>query len=157
MRPTDGFLLDANLLVLLVVGLTSEALISRHKRTVERAFTVHHFRLLRNYLAGAPCTVLPNIVTEATNHLRQHKEPERTALMRTLAELLRGVHEVYLSSSDATVDTDFARLGLTDAAILQSAGRKCIVTVDAPLYVAASNRGLDVVNFVHLQAEAGLL
>jgi hypothetical protein len=51
MPPSGVLFHDANLLVLLVVGLASPEYIPRHKRL--RAFAPENFELLRNILAAA--------------------------------------------------------------------------------------------------------
>jgi hypothetical protein len=66
MRKTIA--LDANLLVLLVVGLAEPRYIPLHKRL--KAFTVDDFKLLTKMIAAsAGMAVAPNALSEASNLL----------------------------------------------------------------------------------------
>ena len=49
--PADAIILDANLLVLFVVGAASPSYIAKHKRT--RAYTIRDFELLKDILSRA--------------------------------------------------------------------------------------------------------
>lgn len=80
-------ILDTQLLVLLVVGLTSPKIISKHKNLT--AFDESDYELLRAMLGTDPNIVLlPNIVTESSNLLRQHRDSERTRIMTIFQELI---------------------------------------------------------------------
>ena len=68
--------LDANLLVLLIVGLTDRRLIASHKRLKE--YTVDDFDLLERLIsASAGIAVTPNVLSEASNLTRQIGGPAR--------------------------------------------------------------------------------
>ena len=151
MNAKRHVLIDANLLVLLVVGIADISLISRHKRT--RAFLDKDFSLLLQILSGfKTILVTPTVMTEASNLLGQATGPDRDLVMSTLATLISKFEEEYIRSIDATHQSDFLRLGLTDAVILRSAGAvDCIITADLDLYLALSKAGHNVVNFNHVR------
>lgn len=69
-----GCFLDANLLVLLVVGATGWELIRRHRRL--QAFDALDYELLVGLLGNfQQVLVTPNILTETSSLLGQHGEP----------------------------------------------------------------------------------
>ena len=145
-----GYFLDSNLLVLLVVGSESRHLISRHRRLEH--YSAEDYDILLELLQGADhLFVTPNTLTEASNLIRQHGEPERSILMRRLQFLIHGSREIVVPSVDASSHEKFERLGLTDAALLEIASTDTpLLTVDFDLYLAALESGEErAVNFTH--------
>ena len=146
--PWSGFFIDANLLVLLVVGNLNTNIIARHRRLVD--YTATDYETLLGLLGRANrIFVTPNTLTEASNLLRQHREPERSRLMDRLAYLIEESDEVVVVSAQAAANPHFAPLGLADAALLESISPQTpLLTVDRDLYVAALAKGGNVaVNF----------
>ena len=146
----DGYILDANLMVLLVVGSESRDLISRHRRLEH--YSAEDYDILLELLEAADqLFVTPNTLTEASNLIRQRGEPERSILTRKLQFLIHGSREIIVASVDASSHETFARLGLTDAALLQVATSDTpILTADFDLYLAALESGEErAVNFTH--------
>ena len=79
----EGYFLDTNLLVLLVVGSESRELISKHRRLEH--YSAEDFDILCEFLENAnQLYVTPNTLTETSNLVGQHGEPERSLLMRRL-------------------------------------------------------------------------
>ena len=147
-----GLYIDANLLVLLVVGGVGRELIAKHRRLHE--YTVEDYETLLD-LVGRFDRVLvtPNTLTETSNLLGQHGEPERSRLFDRLRFIIEGSEEVVVASVEASGNSAFRRLGLTDAALLEVVTKETpLVTVDFDLYMAACGKGEDtVVNFRHLR------
>lgn len=146
----DGYILDSNLLVLLVVGSESRDLISRHRRLEH--YSAEDYDILLELLKDADqLLVTPNTLTEASNLIRQRGEPERSLLMRRLQFLIHGSKEIVVASVDASSHEKFERLGLTDAALLEIACSDTpLLTVDFDLYLAALESGEErAVNFTH--------
>ena len=151
---SSGLFVDANLLVLFVVGNVDEDLISKHRRL--REYTSDDYGVLVTALDPYDrILVTPNTLTEASNLLAQHGEPERTRLLEGLSILIEETEEIVVASIEASTDTEFERLGLTDSVLLQAATPETpVLTVDFPLYDAISQRNVDaVVNFRHLAAQ----
>ena len=77
-----GVFVDAMLLVLLVVGITDPRLIAKHRRL--RTFVPDDYeRLAAMVSRPARVLVTPNTLTEASNLLAQHGEPERSQFFDT--------------------------------------------------------------------------
>lgn len=150
-------LIDANLLLLLVVGLKDPALIARHKRT--SAFIEEDFHLLERVLDGyEQVTVTPNILTECSNLLGHESEPLGEQLMTILGSLVSSVDERYVASADATQVPEFRRLGLSDAAAIDIVGPDShLLTADLALYLAAATKSPgNAFNFTHMRNLGGV-
>lgn len=150
--PPVGYFIDANLLVLLVVGRVGEEFITKHSRLQQ--FVVEDYRILRNLLDRVEQVfVTPNTLTETSNLLAQHGEPERSRFFDQLRFTIEKSREIQVVSEVASQNREFRRLGLTDAALLEVAtGETPLLTVDLDLYLAAlaKDRGT-AVNFRHIQ------
>ena len=132
-----GFFIDANLLVLLVVGSIDERIIARHRRLLDYTPT-DYYNLLALLGRVNRIFVTPNTLTEVSNLLRQHREPEHSRLMARFSILINDSDEIVIASAQAAANPHFAQLGLTDAALLESISPQTpLLTVDQDLYVAA--------------------
>ena len=143
--------IDTNLLVLLVVGETDRALISKHRRT--RAYRVEDYELLVRLIneTDRQVFVTPNTLTEASNLLAQHGEPERSRMFGVLQVLIETTEEKVVESKVAGRNSNFRRLGLTDAALLEIvSASNPLITTDLDLYLAASAKEAGAAyNFTH--------
>ena len=123
---------------------------AKHRRT--RRFTVEDYeRLIRATSPVGELRVTPNTLTEASNLLGQHGEPQRSQLLLTLRALIERSPETVVPSADAARHVAFPRLGLTDAALLEAVSTDApLLTVDFDLYVAALESGEEsAINFNH--------
>lgn len=149
MAPT-GYFIDSNLLVLCVAGYVNRSLIGRHRRL--SSYSVGDYDRLRGMLASVRRTcVTPNTLTETSNLLAQHREPERTDLLQGLQMLIDSSDEVVIASAQATRNDSYARLGLADAALLEAISADTpVITVDLALYLEALRKDPNAaVNFAH--------
>ena len=148
-----GIFIDANLLVLLVVGATDQALIAKHRRL--RTFMVEDYgRLVKLIEQAGQVFLTPNTLTEASNLLAQHPNPERSRFFEVLRRIIGKSEEIIVESKTASRNNAFVRLGLTDAALLEVISEETpLVTVDLDLFVAAFAEGkVAALNFTHVQA-----
>ena len=145
--------IDANLLVLLVVGETDKRLISKHRRLSD--FQEEDYeRLTRLINQIDQVLVTPNTLTEASNLLAQHKEPERSRFFDVLRILIEKYEEIVVASKTASHNSEFNRLGLTDSVLLEAiSNSNPLITVDLKLYLAAISRSEEsAFNFRHFQS-----
>ncbi len=150
--PPIGFFVDTNLLVLYVAGREDRALISRHRRLDE--YSAEDYDVLLDLLALVERVfVTPNTLTETSNLLAQHGEPERSRLLRRLRSIIQDSEEIVVASAVASANDSFERLGLADAALLEVATSETpLVTVDVSLYLAVLEKNQDAaVNFKELR------
>lgn len=151
MRPS-GFFIDANLFVLLVVGSVGTGMIAKHRRL--RGYSEEDYETLISLLDRVDRVfVTPNTLTETSNLLAQHADPERSRFFQKLQFVIHESEEVVVASAAASSNSEFKRLGLTDAALLEVASEETpLVTVDVDLYLAALAKGKETaVNFTHLR------
>ena len=162
--PT-GWFIDANLLVLLVVGVTDPRIIRKHRRL--KAYSEDDYKRLLDKLASAMSSsdptgstgagvvlVTPNTLTEASNLLAYHQEPERSRLFDTLRILIENNKEVVVKSVTAARAPTFMKLGLTDTVLLEVVSPETpLLTVDLDLYHAVAKRNHRAAeNFTHLRS-----
>ena len=140
--------LDTNLLVLLVVGLTAPRYISVHKK-LNPTYGVADYQLLTGLIAAsAGVVVTPNVLSEASNLLRQINEPAKTQIALAFREVISRTEEIYVTSADAASRKEFVRLGLSDSSLLEISKRNIVIlSVDLDLYLAARAAGYDALNF----------
>lgn len=145
------YLLDSNLLVLLIVGKTSRKLIAKHKKT--RAYQEQDYDLLLELLAEArEVIVTPNVLAETSNLLGDIADPLRSDLFSTFRDLIGATREVHVQGVVAASHKHFVRLGLTDAALLSLPEPSTILlTADFALYDAACRSGRPAENFNHIR------
>ena len=150
--PGSGLFVDANLLVLLVVGWTGRDLIGKHRRL--RDYRAEDYDILLDLIGRfEKVFVTPNTLTEASNLLAQHRDPEKTLFFDTLRFIIQETEEVVIASAVASNNPTFGRLGLTDAVLMEAISETTpLLTVDLDLYLAALNEGQKTaVNFNHLR------
>jgi predicted nucleic acid-binding protein len=147
-----GLLIDTNLLVLLVVGTAAKEYIAKHKKLTE--FTVEDYDLLVKIIARASeVLVTPNTLTETSNLAAYIGEPARSKVLDVLRTVSTDSQERYVPSRAAARRSEFIRLGLADAALLEAtaAEKATLLTADFNLYHAALAKGGDALNFNHLR------
>ena len=149
-------IIDANLLLLWIVGQASRGYIENRAHKKLKAYTIEDFDLLSEFLSKASRVILtPNTLTELSNHADWISEPaksEISEIVRSLAQAPKGVEELTVPSAIATTRPEFSRLGLTDSVLLELAsGALEILTADNHLYLAAMQAGYPAVNFHHLR------
>ena len=149
--PARRIVIDANLLVLFIVGRTGRQLIGKHRRLREFS-TDDYDRLIRVINGVERVIVTPNTLTEASNLLFQHQDPERSQFLEMLRSVVENSEEITVASVDARNSGAFRRLGLTDAVLLEVISAEApLITVDLNLFVAASTQQPNAaVNFRHL-------
>lgn len=147
-------ILDANLLLLLVVGSASREYISKHKRL--KAYSETDFDILVELISSAPnIFVTPNTLTETSNLIGYIAEPARTKIFKVFCDYVQSADEHYCESRQAITRKEFIRLGLTDSVLLhETTDSFMLLTADLDLYLAAAREGYPVQNFNHLRDEA---
>ena len=132
------------------MGSAGRDLIAKHRRL--REYTAEDYDLLLNLLANPDRVfVTPNTLTETSNLLAQHGEPERSSFFDRLRYIIHESEEFVVTSAEASDNSAFNRLGLTDAALLEMVTDETpVLTVDLDLYLAALEKSDHAaVNFTH--------
>jgi hypothetical protein len=146
----NGVLVDANLLVLWLVGRVNPRRICQFKRT--QSYDEHDFYALSEILAQFPRKLTtPGIWTEVSN-LTDLAGDELMSVRRLIREDLQVVEEHHVESFRAANHPVFTRLGLTDAAICEYSREPMLVlTDDLDLYVALRDQEVDSFKFSWLR------
>ena len=147
-----GFLIDANLLVLLVVGRMQTGLINRHRRLKE--FSESDYDALVSLLnVNSKIFVTPNTLTETSNLLAYGPAHLNSRLYAMLKSMIEESEEIVVLSKDASKVPEFSWLGLTDAVLVELASRETpLITVDLRLWHAVASRDPDAaINFNSLR------
>ncbi|MBK1670922.1 hypothetical protein CKO28_23195 [Rhodovibrio sodomensis] len=143
-------MLDANLLLLLVIGETDESEIDHKKRV--QTYDVADYRALQAFLENfLYLYITPNILTEVSNLLGRKPKGGSTFDL-TLARFIREANETYVASADAIHDPAFVSFDVADTAskIVASRG-KLLLTDDYRLANHLNSAGLAAVNFNHIR------
>jgi hypothetical protein len=150
---SKGMVLDANLLVLLFVGLADPCLIRDFKRTRNQGFTENEFLILESIISGFSrlvCT--PHILTETSNFIFQLPDQNLQRALEIAADRIQAFKERRPEAKNLVRSGGFFSFGLTDSAILDLPPKKYLVlSVDAALVIALNKKGVDAVNFNHLR------
>jgi hypothetical protein len=144
-------LVDANLMILFLVGSYDLELIPKFKGT--KQFVGEDYEALTLILGRFRRIVItPNILTEANSFSNQLREDQKPGYFALFAQVIAQLGEVYLPSIDVARMVEFIRFGLTDAGILGIARDTYLVlTTDARLAVYLQRLGVDVINFNHFR------
>ena len=143
-------LIDANALVLLIVGMIDEKLIAKHKRT--SIYSEKDYRDLLSAIGSLDrLVILPNVWTEVDNLLNRlsgsHKWPYVT-LMKLLVEQTTEEH----IASIVGINSDyFISEGLTDSLLIELWKQKqydFLITGDSKLSDIANAYGIEVYDTV---------
>ena len=151
--PLRGYFVDTNLLVLYVVGQVDPNLISKHRRLED--YSIEDYDLLVDLIDQVDVLyVTPNTLTETSNLLRQHQDPEKALLMRGLGYIIQVSNEVTVASATAAASMSFLDLGLTDAVLYEAVSEEIpLLTVDLDLYLELLVKGGEklAINFTNLR------
>lgn len=146
-------LVDTNLLLLLLIGSLSPALIRKEKITANQGFNEADFNQLRDFSCRFQRWVTtPHILTEVSNHADKVKEPNHGKFIQKFMSLIDKLDECSETSKLLAKTDAFARFGLTDTAISHLANESFLVlTVDFPLAGYLQKKGVTVINFNHVR------
>ena len=147
---TEGVLVDANLLLLYVVGVYDPSKIERFKHT--NAYTRDDFELLDRLLGQfETVATTPPVLTEVSNFLGHLPEGTRRGYTELFCHLIPEF-ETHHPSEELCEHPYFRQFRLTDTGIAEvSEDTYLVVTDDLPLYHRlASDERQDAINFNHL-------
>lgn len=145
-----GALVDANLLVLFLVGAVNRQRIPRFKRT--QNFTIEDFDLLTRLITWFDKVIAtPHVLSQASD-LADLRGKELREIRQKFKLIVDQIEESYDPSRVLVADPIFERLGLADAAIATVCSRGIlVVTADLELQLEVQRRGADALNFNHVR------
>lgn len=144
----QGALLDANLLLVYVVGVYGRNYLSRSPHTKQYTEDFPLIEKMVQYFSVIHTT--PNILTEVSNLGRKLGYD----FFDVLGRVIRVLDEHYWLSKDAAETSHFRSLGLTDSALFGLSTQHLIITADFALYQTLRSSKIDAINFNHLRPYA---
>lgn len=116
-----GVLIDANLLLMYLLGSYDLAAMRAFKRTQQYSREDWQMmeRLTRRF---KKMVTTPNVITEVSNLAGQLGEPIKTRFFSQMAKGVERLTEEYCPSLDACLHQYFAKCGVTDCAIMNTVG-----------------------------------
>jgi len=147
-----GILLDTNLLILYLVGITNRNRIGRYKRT--QSYTEGDFDRLVSLLSRSDVFVTtPHVLTQVSD-LVKLDAPEFELFLELFGKWVGETSEHVTPAAELVRHPIFPRVGLADAGIGSVAEQgTVVVTDDFDLYLALLERELPVINFNHLRSQ----
>jgi hypothetical protein len=152
---SPGIIVDANLILLLLVGARSPAQIEQFKPTKAHFVAADYFRLNEILSSVDRFVVTHHILTEVSNFLGKASTQTDTSEYRHyLAENIENfdIQDVPISTIMGTSDDKqiFRKLGLTDAGIIHLARKGyLILTIDFALAQYIQSDGHDSFNYMN--------
>ncbi len=145
-------LLDSGPLILFLSGNLRPDLVGKRKT---KQHTLAQFdRLEREVAILGKHISLPNVLTEASNHLGAGTQQAVNGAARALSAYILSLDEIYQPSKDVVGISEYMNVGLADAAIISCvpALKKRnvrVFTQDYELYHRLSKHEVDCVNIMH--------
>lgn len=153
MRSDRPLILDANLAVLLIVGLADHRLISSHRNL--QTYDFRDFELVKAVVSMSNDLVwCPHLLSEVSSLARQIGGPAKRQVTDALAQAIISSKEDYIPSEAGASHAAYAKLGLTDAILLLlTQSGATLLTTDLGLHLEALSQGLSSINFNELRDE----
>jgi hypothetical protein len=146
----NGIIIDTNLMLLIAVGTFNLDRIGTFKRTLK--YTPRDFALMKGIMACFERRVTtPGILTEVDNLARQMPTTDHEGMSATINNLAAAFFEIHTPSVEIMKSKYYARLGLTDSAIIAAETKLLVVTDDFRLSSVLASSGRDVININHLR------
>jgi hypothetical protein len=141
--PHHKVLLDANLLVVLIIGLVRESLFTQRYVT---DYSLADFRLIARVVQNChEIVVTPYILAEASGILNKTGYA-RDECRGGLAELLIPIMTEHYTPSKLLPINSIRQFGIADASILEaSTNNVFVLTADGPLYSLLRSHGRDAI------------
>lgn len=154
---SKGVLIDANLLLLYVVGRYDDGIIRRGAFNRLSAYGFEDYSLLRGLmLLFNRYVTTPHVLTEVSNWIGKLPSVQETECLGRFADILTGFTELAVESFEIALHPRFSYLGLTDTAIAKFASEYLVLTDDARFVVHLNEMGLDALNINHIRQEVWL-
>lgn len=149
---SKGLLIDANILLLYLVGSYNPQLIGDGKYNKLSKYTVEDYRILIR-LRGIfnQIVTTPHVLTEVSNLAGDFPESIKSGCLSKFCTSFEDMDELNVPSLAAARRSEFHFLGLTDCALAQVADKFLVVTDDGRFVKKLNQSGLEALNFNHLR------
>jgi hypothetical protein len=142
-------ILDSNLLLLYWCAQFNPSLVIEFKRL--SSFRPGDFILLGEVLKLFPILkTTPHVLTEVSNLSNSLKSNQKVEWSKHFSRQIDVLPDEWMPASTLR-DTEFLKLGITDAMLANLATTHVILTIDFPLSGSLLARNLNAINFTHLR------
>ena len=149
---SKGLLIDANLLLLYLVGSYDTRLIGDGKYNKLSKYTAEDFNLLLRLKAVfANSVTTAHVLTEVSNLVNDLPESTKVECLSEFVQVFGDTKELEVASFEVAKRSEFRYMGLTDCALAEVSSRFLVVTDDARLVAKLGESGLEALNFNHLR------
>lgn len=139
MPRSKTLVLDANLLLLLVIGAMDRSAITRFKRTQQ--FTVEDFDALVDIVSRADRIVTtPHILTEVSNLANSLRDDQRNEFAGTFRGVISKLEERW-KTADSLSQHDLFPFGISDVAAFSESTNAILLTEDGRFAAQVNARG----------------
>lgn len=147
---TKGIIIDTNLFLLFVIGISDEVRIETFKRTIQ--YKIQDFHLLSKFISNfQKIMITPNILTTEVNSLLNQLN-EKEKVFDVFKKIINEINENYFESKILSSNKMFHKFGLTDLSIEElSKGSYLVLTDDLKLFSYLSSKNIDIINFNHIR------
>jgi hypothetical protein len=149
-------LLDTNVFLLWLVGLTDTSLLKTFKRV--DTFDEEDFTTLGALLGRFQHLITtPHVLSEVSNFVDQAPQHRRLELVACLRKFIEDSREIYEAAKDLASGDAFSLLGLTDVGLWSLSLQAVVITTDYALWGRIHKRGGLTINFNHLRPKQPVL
>jgi hypothetical protein len=148
-----GVLIDANLLVMLMIGEIDPSHIAKYERT--NKYEEVDYEFLSSLLGtNVSLVVTPHVAAEVSNLGNKLTGKYHEDFLRLLDVFIQRCRERWTEARFVVGDPDYLRLGLTDAGLLgMKRNSPLVITDDLDLYLALETRRRPTIKYAHLMEE----
>jgi len=148
-------LIDANLLLLFVVGFTDIKLIKKQQKRLSK-YDITHFEILNLFIEEySKIVVTPHILAEFWNLMGEERgnwDKDKQRVFDTVCLIIQNAVEIYNPAAELIERTEIRWLGIADVSLLEAAEKQgySLISADAKLCIQAMNLGIETYNIWHI-------
>lgn len=148
-------IVDANLLLLFVVGATSPNLITKHRRFHPK-YNTDHFERMELFISNySKIVVTPHILAEFWNLMGEERgnwDRDKQRVFDIACSIIKNAVEIYNPAAELIERNEIKWLGISDVSLLIVAENEgySLITADGPLCAHAKKLGIKTYNIWHI-------
>ncbi len=123
-----SLLIDTNLLILLLVGITNKGFIKNFKAT--KSYTEEDYFLLRKIIKHFRIITTSHVLSEASNLCEKADKYYKEKIFNSFSQIVQEIIEVPVSSKEITITPIFLKFGLTDSVLFHLSAKGAVVLTD---------------------------
>jgi predicted nucleic acid-binding protein len=148
-------LIDANLLLLFVVGFADIKLIKKQQKRLSK-YEIEHFEILNLFIEEySKIVVTPHILAEFWNLMGEERgnwDRDKKRVFDIACSIIKNAVEIYNPAAELIERKEIKWLGISDVSLLIVAENEGypLISADAKLCIQAMNLGIETYNIWHI-------